>query len=94
MSNIWLKIIQAEIAAITPSSDITIAAGAAEIFFCPKICKANAAPPDKIPAYKISIASNLIFEKSTSSNIQTSIKDKVATIRFCIKAMKKGKSNF
>ena len=39
-------------AATTPSSDITIAAGAAEIFFCPKICKANAAPPDKIPHIK------------------------------------------
>ena len=60
---IWFNIIHAATAATIPSSDITIAAGAAEIFFCPKICKANAAPPDKIPAYRISIVSNLILEK-------------------------------
>ena len=58
---IWFKIIQAAIAAMTPSKDITIAAGAAEMFLWPKSCKANAAPPDKTPAYKISIVSSLIF---------------------------------
>ena len=78
---------------MTPSSDITIAAGAAEIFLWPKSCKANANPPDKIPAYKISKVSNLILEKSNSSNIITNIKDKIATIRFCSKAIKKGRSN-
>ena len=59
---IWFKITHAEIAAITPSSDITIAAGAAEIFLWPKICKANAAPPDNMPAYKISTVSKAILE--------------------------------
>ncbi|SVC54411.1 uncharacterized protein METZ01_LOCUS307265, partial [marine metagenome] len=41
---IWFKINHAAIAAITPSSDITIAAGAAEIFLCPNNCKAKATP--------------------------------------------------
>ena len=54
MPRIWSKIIHAAMAATTPSKDITIAAGAAVIFFWPKIWSANAAPPDKIPAYKIS----------------------------------------
>ena len=53
----------------------------------------DANPPDRIPAYKISKVSNLILEKSNSSNIITNIKDKVATIRFCSKAIKKGRSN-
>ena len=92
-SKIWFKIIQAAIAATTPSRDITIEAGAAEIFLWPKSCKANAAPPDNTPAYKISIVSNLILEKSISSNNSVSIKDKTATIRFCINAIKKGRSN-
>ena len=57
---IWFKIIQAEIATITPSRDITIAAGADEMFFWPKSCNANAAPPDNMPAYKISTVSKAI----------------------------------
>ena len=90
---IWFKIIHAVIAANTPSRDITIAAGAGEIFFWPKSCKTNAAPPDKTPAYKISNVSNLIFEKSISSNNTANKKDNAATIKFCSKAIKNGKSN-
>ena len=66
-------------AAITPSSDITIAAGAAAIFLWPKNCKAKAAPPDKIPAYKISTVSNLILLKSNSSKAITNKKEKTET---------------
>ena len=36
---------------------------------------------------------NLILEKLISSNSSTSIKDKVATIRLCINAIKNGRSN-
>ena len=93
MPKIWFKIIHAEIAATTPSSDITIAAGAAEIFLWPNSCNAKAAPPDNIPAYKISNVSRDILEKSISSKITTSIKDKSETIKFWIKAIEKGKLN-
>ena len=67
-------------------SDIIIAAGAAEMFLCPKICKANATPPDKIPAYKISTISNLILEKLISSNNITSAQRiKQLLLNFAIK---------
>ena len=54
-----------------------MAAGADGMCCCPKICKANAAPPDNMPAYKISKVSNLILEKSISSNINTKLKKKM-----------------
>ena len=88
----WSSITHAAATAKTPSKDIIIAAGAEEIFFWPKICKANAAPPDNMPAYKISTVSNLILEKSISSKMITRIKENTETIIFCNNAMKNGKS--
>ena len=50
-------------------------------------------PIDNTPAYKISTVSRRILEKSISSKIITNMKDKAATTKFCIKAIKKGKLN-
>ena len=51
----------------------------------------------KTNAYQLSkallISENLILEKLNSSNIITNMKDKADTIKFCINAIKKGRSN-
>ena len=81
ISKIWLNRIHAAIVAKTPSKENIIADGAGEIFFCAYICKTNARPPDKIPAYKIWNFSLIIFDQIKSSNISPIINDRKATIK-------------
>ena len=50
------------------------------MFLCAYICKTNANPPDKTPAYKIGIISFKMFSKINSSYTAPTIKDRIATI--------------
>ena len=91
ISKIWSNKIQAAIVAKTPSKEKIIADGAGDIFFCAYICKTNARPPDKTPAYKIWNFSFRILDQIKSSKINPIINDKEATIKVWIAPIVNGR---